>query len=190
MVQEYEHFFKNPEMINKILANKIVKNNIHSDINAFYINIDKETCAYINTELGINIGTKVPMRITSKDIDEHADVRLGTKESDDTYIIYISDPGDTKLILDGQEYPLHKNTAFKFGPNVLHSTVNTNSSRIMMGPFNGNGVVMGAEMPTSMESPPQQKTPKGVVYCGGCTNEHFALDTDLSDLVHVMRTLT
>ena len=173
MVQEYKQFFKNPEMINKILANKIVKDNIGSDLKVFYIDIDEETRTYINTKLGVDIGTKVPVRITSTDIDEHADVRLDTKESDDTYIIYISDPGNTKLILDGQEYPLHKNTAFKFGSDVLHSTIDTNISRTMLGPFNREGVMMGNEafpekwQPTG--SPPQQKLPKGVVYCGGCT---------------------
>ena len=187
MVKVYKNFFNNPEMINKILDKKIVKDNIRSDLKVFYINIDEETRAYINTQLGVNIGSKVPMKITSKDIKEHADIRFDTKESDDTYIIYISDPGDTKLLIDNQTYPLKKNTAFKFGSDVVHSTVDTNISRIMLGPFNREGVMMGGE-PVSHECLPHhwglwpvcfptmeewhnylnQKKPKGVVYCRGC----------------------
>ena len=101
MVKEYKQFFSSQKMINDILDNKIVKDNIGSDLKVFYIDIDEETRTYINTKLDVEIGTKVPVRITSKDIDEHADVRLDTKELDDSYVIYISDCGDTELILDG-----------------------------------------------------------------------------------------
>jgi len=171
MVQEYNQFFSSQKMIDNILNKKIIADNTGSDLKVFYIDIDEETRTYINTKLGVDIGTKVPLRITSTDIDEHADVRLDTKESDDTYIIYISDPGNTKLILDGQEYPLHKNTAFKFGSDVLHSTIDTNISRTMLGPFNRKGVMMGMAEPEAdwWLIMAQQKTPKGVVYCGRCT---------------------
>ena len=118
------------------------------------------------------------MKITSKDIKEHADIRFDTKESDDTYIIYISDPGDTKLLIDNQTYPLKKNTAFKFGSDVLHSTINTNSSRLMLGPFNSKGVMMGGQtscvldhifgLPCPDMGYLNQNKPKGVVYCRGC----------------------
>jgi len=57
-------------------------------------------------------------------------------------VIYLSDT-TTQLKINNTLYSLRKNKAITFDHSVLHSTVNGNTPRLMLGPFNRNGVRMG-----------------------------------------------
>lgn len=141
MATEYDNFFEDERMITKILNNKIITENLNSELKTS-IKIDEATRSYINNKLNINVGTSIPIKITSKNVKEHSDVTADTHVPDDTYVIYLSDT-TTQLKINNTLYSLRKNKAITFDHSVLHSTVNGNTPRLMLGPFNRNGVRMG-----------------------------------------------
>ena len=147
MATIYDNFFEDERMITKILNNKTIKENLNSELKTS-IKIDEATRSYINKKLNINVGRNIPIKITSKNVKEHSDVTVDTRLADDTYMIYLSDT-DTKLKINDTLYSLKKNKAITFGHNVLHSTVNGNTPRLMLGPFNRNGVRLLCGIDTS-----------------------------------------
>lgn len=148
MTTEIKNFFQNENTIEKILNKPAIQKRINNGTSRFNMEIDKNIVSEINSKLNINLNYKrVPIHITNKDISEHKDINLNTKQADQTYMIYLTDTA-TKLKIDGVEYEIEKNKAFKFNENTIHGTINGNKdTRVMLGPFNNNGDMMGTDNP-------------------------------------------
>lgn len=81
----------------------------------------------------------VPMRWTNEKVSEHIDRSQDGVQFEKTIIIYLTDDPNSVFILDGEEYPIKKNTAFLFSPNLLHSVKHQTDTilipRLMIGPM-------------------------------------------------------
>lgn len=102
----------------------------------FYITLPNSILDKLPLKVSVN---QVPMRWTNEVVGEHIDKSRDGIIFDKTILIYLTDDPDSVLIIEGTEYPIQKNTAFIFSPNLLHSikhyTDTIITPRLMIGPM-------------------------------------------------------
>ena len=110
----------------------------------FNISLPDTIKSIINDKIGLDLTNinRIPMRWIKGDTTPHVDV--GHSDFDNTYLIYLVDSiGD--FVIDNQNYPISKGTAYKFSEGLNHETINTGfEPRLILGPMSEDGCVVGA----------------------------------------------
>lgn len=88
--------------------------------------------------------SKIPMRWIKGDTPLHED--RGIKIFENTYLIYLTD-SEGGFIVDGNSYPIRKNTGYVFSEGLQHETINTGSEpRLLLGPMSEQGFAVGSSI--------------------------------------------
>jgi hypothetical protein len=112
----------------------------------FSVDIPASIRQKLATAFGIDLAGSIPMRWIKGDTQPHVDV--GSSAFDTTYLMYMNDSTGT-LIVDGEEYPITRGSAYSFQEGLHHETVNTgNSARLLIGPMSERGVAVGGAPPS------------------------------------------
>ena len=92
-------------------------------------------------ELDFSKFGSIPMRWIKGDIQPHID--RGVESFDTTTLVYLTDsPG--KLIVNEDEFPILKGTAYRFPEASFHKTIGTGSEpRLLLGPMSEKGFAVG-----------------------------------------------
>lgn len=109
----------------------------------FSIELTDDIKSSIRSALGIDLTgvSKIPMRWMKGDTAPHVD--RGAGQFEHTYLIYLNDVTG-EFVLDGQSYPIQKNTGFVFHEGLSHETVNTGlEPRLLLGPMSESGIPVG-----------------------------------------------
>jgi hypothetical protein len=88
------------------------------------------------------------MRWSKGDIGEHVDNTSNGDKFEKSYLVYLTDSLG-EFIIGNDSYPIKSNMGFTFDYGVNHKVINTeNNYRLMIGPINEYGSVVGAPSPT------------------------------------------
>jgi hypothetical protein len=111
----------------------------------------------------------VPMRWIKGDTAAHVDV--GPRSFENTYLLYLTD-NEGSLLVEGEDYPINKGTAYKFPESLRHETIGTGSEpRLLVGPMSEEGFAVG-----SFISGPQGST----IYFRQTTDIQYSLDNQVN----------
>ena len=109
----------------------------------FSIDVGSDIQKTLNSHLGLNLPTTIPVRLIVGDTSAHIDQGPGNFEH--TYLVYLND-AEGEFIIDGQSHPITANTAFKFAEGLSHEVKGSNGSkRLLLGPMNELGQPVGGE---------------------------------------------
>jgi hypothetical protein len=102
----------------------------------FTISLTSSICNALKSNFGLEFpeNSEIPMRWIKGDIAPHID--HGASAFRNTYLVYLNNsPGE--LIVDGDSFPITRNTGLMFNEGTIHKTVNTqNIPRLLLGPMN------------------------------------------------------
>lgn len=91
----------------------------------------------------LETNSQIYMRWSKGDVKEHVDISNKNKIFDKTLLIYLTD-SIGEFVVDNNYYDIKSNTGYIFDHNLIHKVTNTeNSYRLMMGPVNEFGNIVG-----------------------------------------------
>ncbi len=149
LLNKYENLFSNDEIeyiLNLSEVEKAKKEIDNKNKGSIYFTIDLTPSIKNSLKEKFNLDfskkNKIPMRWIKGDILPHKDVGINNFKK--THLIYLNDnPG--KLVIEGNSYPITKNSGYIFDEGISHETIDTGSEpRLLLGPMSEEGIAVGA----------------------------------------------